>query len=209
MYSDLNRAAPRSRKRRASPSFDDYDDHSDHHFITRLPKVPRRDRGWDWSPRRRSPTPRGDGPLYTSRTNQEIRSWRNSSSLDRGQHRHSRSPEYHSHGSPSPPPLAPTPLPPVHVGPGYPRREEDGDSHDLPNEPFIGAVERFLREDLEGSDEYFKAIANNRVCDIVKQYEIVSKMFKKWVGKPPPGFPQPIEEVSFLCPSYAITFELF
>ena len=67
----------------------------------------------------------------------------------------------------------------------------------LSDEPFNGAVERLLRGDLEAT-EYYKAIAGHKVCDIVKQYEIVSRMFKKWVGKRPSGFSQPIEEVSFL-----------
>ena len=68
----------------------------------------------------------------------------------------------------------------------------------MPDEPFIAAVERLLREDLETSDEYFKAIASNKVCDVVKQYEIVSMMFNKWIGKRPPGFSRHIEEVSFM-----------
>lgn len=51
---------------------------------------------------------------------------------------------------------------------------------------------------MEATDEYYKAAASNKVCDIVRQYEIVSRMFKKWVGKRPPGFSQHIEEVSSL-----------
>jgi hypothetical protein len=66
----------------------------------------------------------------------------------------------------------------------------------LRNEPFIETVGRLLREDLEVSNDYFKANASNRLCDIVKQYEIVSRMFGKWAGKRPPGFCQPIEPVS-------------
>jgi hypothetical protein len=73
---------------------------------------------------------------------------------------------------------------------------------DASDEPFVEAVEHLLRGDLEDRDEYYKAIAGNKVCDIVKQYEIVSKMFKKWIGKRPPGFSQPIEEVKVSCPNY-------
>ena len=197
MNVDRNRAVLQSRKRRASPSFEDYD-HSDHHRRTPV-KVRRHDRGWSRSPRRRSPPLYGDRPFYTSRSNQEFRFRRNSSPMDRRQCRRSRSPQYRSHGSPSPPPpLSRTPLPTVHVGPGYPRREEEELLSNLSDEPFNGAVERLLRGDLEATDEYYKAIAGNKVCDIVKQYEIVSRMFKKWVGKRPPGFSQPIEEVSFM-----------
>jgi hypothetical protein len=198
---DRNRVVPQSHKRRMSPSFDDYDDYSDRHSD----KVRRRGRGWSRSPRRRSPSLYGDRPLYTSRSDQEYRFWKNSPSMDRRQCRRSHSPQYRSHALPSPPALARTPLPTVHVGPGYPRREEDGSS-DSSDEPFTGAVERLLREDLEGTDEYYKAAASNKVCDIVKQYEIVSRMFKKWVGKRPPGFSQPIEEVSSLSKPCTIFF---
>jgi hypothetical protein len=183
---DVNphRAVPQSRKRRASPSFDDYDNHSDHH-PTRSGKLIRRDREWSRSPRRRSPPLYGDVPFYTSRSNQEFASGKTSPSIVRRPRRRSDSPEYRSHASPSPPPLARTPLPIVHVGPGYPHRAEDEDSSDSSDEPFTDAVECLLREDLESND-YFKAIASNKACDIVKQYEIVSGMFKKWVGKRPP-----------------------
>jgi hypothetical protein len=196
---DRNRAVSESRKRRASPSFENYD-HSDHHPPTPA-KVRRHDRGWSRSPRRRSPSLYGDRPSYTSRSDQDFGFWRNNPPMDRRQCRRSRSPEYRKRASPSPPPLARTPLPSVHVGPGYPRREED-DSSDETDELFTAAVERLLRGDLEATDDYYKAIAGNKVCDIVKQYEIVSKMFKKWVGKRPPRFSQPIEEVRFLYKPY-------
>ena len=193
MDSDLSRVVPR--KRRASPSFDEYDDRSDHHSAS---KIHRRNPRYG-SPMRRSPSFYGDRSFRASSSSQDILSWRNGPSTGRAQRRRSRSPTYRSRLSPSPPVLARAPLPTVHVGPGYPRRDEDAESCELPDESFIVAIERLLREDLETSNEYFKAIASNRVCDVVKQYEIVSRLFNKWIGKRPPGFSRRIEEVSFMC----------
>ncbi len=210
MEIDSARHVSESRKRQPSPSFDDYGDYSGRHSPAGSNKIRRRDGGWDASPRHRSPTPYGSS--YRSLgSDQDRDSWSESSrSRDRGKHRGSYSPGYPERVS-SPPPPPPchirTPQPMVAVKPAYARREGDDDEFSS-NESFIRAVERLLRDDLEVWNDYFKASSGNRACDVVKRYDMVTRMFMVWVGKRPPGFSRLIEEVSSHCFFFSSSFWL-
>lgn len=197
---DSIRHVSESRKRQPSPFSNDYGDYSGRLSPAGRNKIRRRDGGWDISPRNRSPTHYGSS-YCSMRSGRDHDSWsERSCSRDCGKHRRSYSPGYLGRASP-PPPLH---VRPMAAEPVYVPREDDNDDDFSPDEPFIRAIDCLLREDLEVWNDYFKASAGIRACDIVKQYEMVTRMIVKWVGKRPPGFSRSIEEVNSLFFSFAL-----
>ena len=210
---DPVRSIPDTRKRANSPTLIEQDNYLARGSHTGSSKVPRHDRAWERSPRH-DPLPYG-GPHRSINTALEHDPWRGDHPKD---HPPSSYGPAYPHPSPSPPlppppppipppppltrtppPMMPTPPVPAYPRrdeprPAYPRREEEDDLTP-PDEPFIRAVDRLLREDHDGWHGYFRASASNRACDVVKQYDFILRQCNTWVGKSPPGFNQPIEEV--------------
>ncbi|KAF9529415.1 hypothetical protein CPB83DRAFT_812263 [Crepidotus variabilis] len=209
METENIRPLPSSRKRTSSPSFDDYDNYPVRrsHSQSGPSKAARRDH-WDRSPRRED-TPPYSRDRHSMALGSNRDAWRRQSipaQRDRESSRQPPPPSYSPYHRPmlSPLPALQTSLPSpsrqhsrsINSPTAYSRHEDDEDDDSLPaDEPFIRAVDRLLHEDPRMCDDYFRASAGARAVDIAKQYELVTKMFKMWAGRRPPGFHQIIEEI--------------
>lgn len=158
-----------SRKRRTPPPLDNYDDYPSHHSnpYASSSKVPRHDYPWDISPRA--------SPTHSTLDNAPPKKRR--SYAKEVMRQRSRSPE------PSPPSI------------GHPRPTSESPIEE--EKQFIRAVGNCLQNDQASWLGFFKAKGgDNRVHDIVKQYEFLDQICATWVGKLVPGYDMPIEEVS-------------
>ena len=159
-----------SRKRRTSPSFDDYDDYPNHHgSYSSSSQELRHDRAWDMSPR--------ESPSRSTLDNAPPRKRRSYAKEVMRQHSHSPEPSPSSMGYSHSTSVSPI--------------EEDSDE-----KQFLQAVDSYLQKDRASWLGFFEAKGDNRVYDIVKQYEFLDKICTTCVGKPVPGYDIPIEEVS-------------
>lgn len=156
-----------SRKRRTSPSFDVYDDYPSHHHGDPYVSSSK-------APRhdRQDMSPR-ESPSRSTLDNAPPKKRR--SYAKEVMRQHSQSPE-----------TSPTHSTSVSL------REED------PQEKqFIRVVDNSLQKDRVPWLGFFKAKGgDNRVYDIVKQYEFLDQICTTWIGKLVPGYDIPIEEVS-------------
>ncbi|KAF8806434.1 hypothetical protein BYT27DRAFT_7140948 [Phlegmacium glaucopus] len=159
-----------SRKRRSSPSFDDYDEYPSHHSnsYASSSKAPSHDHPWDMSPR--------GSPSRSNLDNappKKRRSYAKEAMLPR-----SHSPE------PSPPSM------------GYPRLTSESPSEEDSHEKqFLRVVHNCLQQDRVSWLGFFEAEGgDNRVHDIIKQYEFLDKICTTWVDKTVPGYDIPIKE---------------
>ena len=162
-----------SRKRRTSPSFDDIDDYPNHHGdpYASSSKAPRLDN------RDTSPLAKPSRSTLDNASPKKRRSYAKEVTRQR-----SRSPEKS--------PLSMSFPHPASVSPG----EED--SHE---KQFIRVVDKCLQKDRVPWLGFFEAKGgDNRVYDIVRQYEFLDRICATWVGKLVPGYDIPIEEVSYV-----------
>lgn len=187
-----------SRKRINSPSFDDYDNDSHKPSGQQHPvmnKVPRNDYAWEQSPRQ---TPRHSSSHLPNHPSIDTVATR---PKKRGSAKEPSSDKY-PHGrnlSKSPPPRPPQSPPPPQEPFYAPRRGHSEDELEPADDPYILAVDRMLQEDhtLPWAD-FFKARAGKRVCDVVKQYECLTQMFEKLVGKEVPMYQDRIQEIDII-----------
>jgi hypothetical protein len=162
-----------SRKRRSSPSFDDYDDYPNHRGdpYSSSSKAPRHDH-LDMSPRvkpSRSILDNSPPKKRRSYAKEEI-------------HQRSRSPEDSLPSMSCPHPASVSP--------------SEEESHE---KKFIRVIDNSLQKDRVPWLGFFEAKGgDNRICNIVKQYEFLDRICATWVGKLVPGYDIPIEEVSFV-----------
>jgi hypothetical protein len=76
---------------------------------------------------------------------------------------------------------------------------------DSQGKQFIQVVDNCLQKDRVPWLGFFKAQGGeNRIYDIVKQYEFLDQICTTWVGKLVPGYDTPIEEVSCVLSSLMI-----
>jgi len=161
-----------SRKRRSSPSFDDYDDYPSHHSnpYASSSKSPSHDHPWDMSPRA--------SPSQSTLDNAPPKKRRSYAKEVMRQRSHSPEPSPSSMGYPCP-------------------TSESPSEEDSYEKQFLRVVHNCLQQDRVSWLGFFEAKGgDNRVHDIVKQYEFLDKICNTWVGKPMPGYDMPIEEVS-------------
>lgn len=162
-----------SRKRQASPSFDDCDDYPSHHSnpYASSSKKPKHDHSSPRASPGRSTLDNAPPKKRRSYAKEVMRQC-------------SRSPEN------SPPSV------------GYPRPNSvlpgEEDSYE---KQFLQAVDTCLQKDRMAWSELFKAKSGDeRLYDIVKQYEFLHRLCATWVGELVPGYDTPIEEVGcVLC----------
>ena len=188
-----------SRKRMNSPTFDDYDGpeppRSPHPVAN---KLARRDYAWEMSPRQ--------GPRHTSPESS------NRSSLDSGPPRQRKGPAREgpsqmSHqpeqALPRRPP--PSPSPPPEAYQGIPPEHSTRLRSLEPEEEFGFSVDDLVKnEDNQAFQDFFHAKAGSKYSDILRQYDILLKLIKKYVGRKIPRFDIPIEEVSCFAEALVI-----
>ena len=160
-----------SRKRRPSPSFDDFDDYSNHHGdpYASSSKAPRLDYQ-DMSPRVKP-----NRLILDNAPPKKRRSYAKEVIRQRSR-------------SPGNSPLSLNYPHPASVS------SSEEDSHE---KQFIRVVDNCLQKDRVSWLGFFEAKSgDNSVYDIVKQCEFLDRICAAWVGKLVPGYDTPIEEVS-------------
>jgi hypothetical protein len=88
----------------------------------------------------------------------------------------------------------------------YPRPASVSPSEeDSREKQFIRVVDNCLQKDRVSWLGFFEARdSDNRIYDIVKQYEFLDRICATWVGKLVPGYDIPIEEVSCVLSGFTI-----
>ena len=88
----------------------------------------------------------------------------------------------------------------------YPRPASVSPSEeDSREKQFIRVVGNCLQKDRVSWLGFFEARGgDNRIYDIVKQYEFLDRICATWVGKLVPGYDIPIEEVSCVLSGFTI-----
>jgi hypothetical protein len=193
---DVDRRSPQiivkdARKRPNSPSFDDYDgQRAVPQSYTGPNKTPRHSYSHQYSS---GHSPRHASPHYSgghANTDSSGLTRRQSNPMD-------TAPPLYTFPPPLPLPRhSPRPISPA--GPSMRSlRPEPSDSESVSPEPdgeFIAAVDRLLQEDSTWP-AFYKAKAGNKVADVLKQYEFVTKKCKELRGKAVKGFQQLIADV--------------
>lgn len=179
-----------ARKRPNSPSFDDYDSQRAVPQSYAGPnKTPRHSYSHQYSP---GHSPRHASPHYSgghANTDSRGLTRRQSNPMD-------TAPPLYTFPPPLPL-LRQSPRPVSPAGPMHSLRPEPSDSESVspePDEEFIAAVDHLLQEDSAWT-AFYKAKAGNKVADVLKQYEFVTKKCKELRGKTLKGFQQHIADV--------------
>lgn len=74
-----------------------------------------------------------------------------------------------------------------------------------PEEEFGFSVDDLVKnEDNQAFQDFFHAKAGSKYSDILRQYDILLKLIKKYVGRKIPRFDIPIEEVSCFAEALVI-----